>query len=106
MDITPSKDVSVIMKPTYQTPASARYSNHADLRMQQRCIPAAAVELLLDFAPSTPVGGGASSYRFTRESWAEAQAALGKTATALAKFRNAYVVESADGVIITAAWVH
>lgn len=94
------------MKPTYQALASAQYSQHAGRRMQQRCIPAAAVELLLDYALPTPVGGGAVSYRFTKETWAEAQAALGAAAPAFAKFRNAYVIESADGVVITTAWLY
>lgn len=94
------------MKPTYQAAAFARYSHHADMRMQQRCIPADAVELLLDYAEPRLAGGGARSYRFTRTSWAEARAALGAVAPAFAKFRNAYVVESSDGVIITAAWRH
>jgi hypothetical protein len=73
--------------------------------MQQRCIPAAAVDLLLDFARPLPAGDGARSYRFNRKTWADAAAALGPQAKAFARFRNAYVIESADGAVITAAWL-
>jgi hypothetical protein len=94
------------MKPTYETHFTTHYSRHAAVRMQQRSIPDAAVELLLDFALPTPVGGGSLSYRFTADTWADAQTALGSRAPAFVKYRNAYVIESADGVVITAAWLH
>lgn len=94
------------MKPTYHAAIAARYTRHAALRMQQRSIPAAAVDLLLDYAEPAQAGDGALSYRFTRRTWAGARTALGPTARAFEKFRNAYVIESGDGTIITAAWLH
>lgn len=96
---------SSTMKPIYQTHIVPSYSRHAEVRMQQRCIPPAAVELLLDYAEPTPVGDGVLSYRFTKASWTDALTALGSAAPAFLKFRYAYVVESSDGLVITAAWL-
>jgi hypothetical protein len=81
-------------------------SHHAVLRMQQRSIPAAAVDLLLDYAQPTPVGGGATSYRFTQKSWDLAMSVLGDAAPAFRRYRNAYVIEGRDGVVVTAAWLY
>ncbi len=94
------------MKSTSPATAHIRLTRHASIRMQQRCIPLTVVELLLDYAEPTAVGGGALSYRFTRKTWDEAMAALGPTATRFAKFRNAYVIEASDGAVITAARLH
>lgn len=81
-------------------------SRHAAIRMQQRAIPAAAVDLLLDFARPTSVGGGALSYRFTDDTWDAAMSAIGDAGPALRRFRNAYVIEGRNGVVVTAAWIH
>lgn len=74
--------------------------------MQQRSIPADAVDLLLDFGTPTPVGDGATSYRFTATSWDAAASALGEAARAFHRYRNAYVIEGRNGVVVTAAWLH
>ena len=74
--------------------------------MQQRSIPEAVVELLLDYAHPTPVGSGAQSYRFSRDTWGDAISALGARASAFAKYRDAYVIESGNGLVITAAWLY
>ena len=95
-----------IMKLSYQSLNSTRYTYHASARMQKRSIPQAVVELLLDYAHPTPVGGGAQCYRFSRTTWADATSALGAKAPAFVKYRNAYVVESGDGLVITAAWLY
>ena len=91
-----------------QSLASQRtaFSRHAIVRMQQRSIPTAAVDLLLDFAQATPVGGGAISYRFTQDSWDIAMSVLGDAAPAFRRYRNAYVIEGRDGVVVTAAWLY
>jgi hypothetical protein len=74
--------------------------------MQQRCISVEAIELLLDFAPSRPCGDGAWSYRFDKHSWTQAAKALGPRAKHFEKYRHAYVIESAEGVVITACWLN
>jgi len=84
----------------------ARYSRHAERRMQQRSIPLAATELLLDYGYPTPAGGGATLWRFDRKSWRTMQSALGPSVRAFEKFRNAYLIEGGDGTIVTAAWLH
>ena len=93
------------MKLTYHALAETRLTRHAHLRMQQRSIPAAIVDLLLDYGEPMAVGGGATSYRFTRQSWADAVASAGSAAARIAKYRKAYVIESSDGTVITAAWL-
>lgn len=92
--------------PNQLSPTTTTFSRHASARMQQRSIPVAAVELLLDYGNPTPVGGGAVSYRFTSETWDIAMSAVGDAARAYNRYRNAYVVEGRDGVIVTAAWLH
>lgn len=81
-------------------------SRHAALRMQQRSIPSAVVDLLLDYADPTPVGGGAMSYRFNQTSWDFAMSSLGDAARSFGRYRNAYVIEGRNGVVVTAAWLH
>lgn len=90
---------------TINLPTRSILSRHAAIRMQQRSIPSVVVELLLDFGKATPVGGGATSYRFNAATWDEAMSSVGNPAS-LRRYRNAYVVESRDGVVITAAWLH
>lgn len=90
---------------TFDLPIRSTLSRHAAVRMQQRSIPTAVVELLLDFGKPTPVGGGATSYRFTAATWDEAMSSMDRPSE-LRRYRNAYVVESRGGVVITAAWLH
>ncbi len=90
---------------TINLPTRSILSRHAAIRMQQRSIPSTVVELLLDFGKATPVRGGATSYRFNAATWDEAMSSIGNPAS-LRRYRNVYVVESRDGVVITAAWLH
>ena len=83
-----------------------RFSRHAKVQMQRRSIPEAAVNLILDFAACSASGNGTRRYRFDNSSWADAAAALGSHAHAFEKFRNAYVIEGNDGIVVTAAWLH
>lgn len=93
--------------PNPTLPTAVTYlSRHAEVRMQQRSITPEAIDLLLDYAVASPVGGGAVSYRFTKATWDIAMSALGDEAPAYRRFRNAYVIEGRDGVIITTAWLH
>lgn len=45
-------------------------------------------------------------YRFDKQTWEAAEDFLGPRARQFEKFRNAYVIEAADGTVITAAWLH
>ncbi|MEH6790620.1 DUF4258 domain-containing protein [Parasphingorhabdus sp.] len=91
------------LNPTLNPPGLSR---HAKTQMQRRCIPEAAVELILDFANATPSGSGTLRYRFDKRSWAAADKLLGSQARAFEKFRNAYVIEASNGTVVTVAWLH
>lgn len=82
------------------------FSRHAKVQMQRRCIPEAAVDLILDFADWTSAGNGARRYCFSNHTWAQAVASLGSDTQGTEKFRNAYVIEANDGTVITAAWLY
>ncbi|VWX57297.1 hypothetical protein [Sphingorhabdus sp. 109] len=105
-DITNEQDVIFAMHYFNSIHNPSPLSRHAKAQMQRRCIPEAAVELLLDFATATPSGGGTLRYRFDKRSWAVAEEFLGAQARAFEKFRNAYVIEASNGTVVTAAWLH
>jgi hypothetical protein len=92
------------MRETYCSQAFTALTKHASKRSQQRAIPHGAIDLILDFGKASPAGSGAHKYRFDKRAWAEAKAALGRSAAQFEKFRKAYVIEAADGSVITAAW--
>ncbi|MFZ4109205.1 MAG: hypothetical protein ACOYKQ_01900 [Polymorphobacter sp.] len=81
------------------------HSIHSSLRSQQRCIPNSAIELVLDYGRSIPVGRGAESYSFDNRSWRKACADVGTDVRQYEKYRNIYVV-IAGGTIVTVAWRH
>jgi hypothetical protein len=78
---------------------------HSSLRSRQRCIPNNAIELVLDFGISVPVGRGAESYSFDNRSWRQACDYLGIDVRQYEKYRNIYVIV-AGGTIVTVAWRH
>lgn len=78
---------------------------HSAIRCQQRAIPDAAIELVLDFAKAHPAGGGAESYAFDKHTWQKAAEYLGSDAKYFERYRNIYVI-IADGRIVTVAWRH
>jgi menaquinone-dependent protoporphyrinogen IX oxidase len=94
------------MRYRYQSTIPSFFTHHAAQRMQQRSIPMAVVDLLLDYADPQPAGNGAVSYSFTETTWADACADLGRELRTYAKYRNTYVVVAHFGQIITAAWKH
>lgn len=104
--ITEQQDVTAPMHNLYSSPEQAHLSRHAKVQMQRRCIPMAAVDLILGFAPSAPAGNGTQRYRFDKESWATAAEHLGSKSRAFEKFRNAYIIEANDGTVVTAAWLY
>lgn len=104
--ITEKQDVNFAMRHLYLSAELSLLSRHARLQMQRRCIPEAAVELILDFATSTPAGNGTQRYRFDNRSWAAAAGHLGSQARIFEKYRNAYVIEANDGTVVTAAWLY
>jgi hypothetical protein len=79
-------------------------SRHAAVRLQQRCIPRAIVEAVLDWGDRRSAGAGASSYAFSKRSWASFARHVGAEAERLKRYRNVYVVVARDGTIITVCW--
>lgn len=80
-------------------------TRHAQVRQQQRAIPQAVVDGLLQFGECRPAGRGADSFYFTKPSWRRFQAYLGSTAAAFERYRDVYVI-AADGVVVTTAYRH
>ena len=84
-----------------------RYSHtyHSYCRSKQRCIPYAAIDLVLDYGKATPAGRGAESYSFDNRTWRKACDHLGADVRLYEKYRNVYVIV-ADRCIVTVAWRH
>lgn len=83
------------------SPDSIYLSNHAAIRSQQRGIPVAAIETLLEYGKLTPAKGGLS-YAMDKRSRRKALAELGKAEyRAIEKWLNCYAIDSPDGTLIT-----
>lgn len=94
------------MRLAYKSQAKPALSHHAKARMQQRSIPNALVELLLDWGEPVDAGSGCYRYEFRKSSLAEARRLLGRGAKSLDRYLNAYVVVTADDLVVTAARCH
>jgi hypothetical protein len=80
-------------------------TDHAAWRMQKRSISPEGIELLLDHGVRRHCGRGCESYAFDRRSWKKALERLGsQRIVEMEKFKNAYVVISSEGSLVTAAW--
>jgi hypothetical protein len=74
--------------------------------MQQRSIPQAIVDLLIDFGDMSDAGGGAERFSFSKRSWRQAASYLGTQAKHFERYRHAYVVMGPEGEVITVAYQH
>jgi len=83
-----------------------KLSRHAEVRAQQRCIPDAVRDLLLDFGVARPAAGGAERYTFDKKSWRAIEKYLGSQAKYFEKYRNIFVILSDDSTVVTEGWVH
>lgn len=82
--------------------AAAPLTAHARVRMQQRGIPAAALEVLLDYGREVHDRRGARIVRFDKRSRRRAARELGARAfRSLERFLGAYAVVGADDAVIT-----
>ncbi len=80
-------------------------TRHACIRAQQRGIPSAVRDALLDFGDRRRAGRGAETVYFTKKSWKNLQLYMGNEITkAFEKYRNCYLIASDDGCIITEAF--
>lgn len=80
-------------------------TRHASCRAQQRSIPEAVIELLLDFGEATYAGFGADRYTFSKRNWRAVAAHLGLKAKHYERYRSAYIVIAAN-CVITVGWFH
>ena len=85
------------------SPDSIDLSNHAAIRSQQRGIPMAAIETLLEYGKSIPAKG-ALSYAMDKRSRRKALAELGEAEyRVIEKWLDCYAIVSADGTLLTVA---
>lgn len=79
-------------------------TKHFDRRFQQRGLNSTIVEMLLNYGAGRRTRDGAESLSFTKDALHEIRADLGEAVfKACERLRNAYLVVSADGVLITVA---
>ncbi len=80
-------------------------THHARVRSQQRSIPAAVRDALIDFGERRRAGYGAESVFFTKKSWKRLEAYMGSDiCRAFEKYRNCYLIEADDGAVVTEAY--
>lgn len=86
-------------------PGTAIASRHARQRQQQRAIPQAVVDGLLDFGAARRTRDGhAWRWTFGKHGWKRFAAWLGPTAHHFERFRRVYLVTTSDGTLLTVAW--
>jgi hypothetical protein len=81
-------------------------SKHALRRRQQRSIPQAVIDALVDFGARRPAFGGVEEVYFTKSTWREFTSYLGTTSKAFERYRSCYLVQANDGTIITVCFRH
>jgi hypothetical protein len=81
-------------------------SKHASRRRQQRSIPQAVIDGLIDFGERRLAGAGREEVYFTKGAWREFASYLGTTAKAFERYRNCYVIQANDGTVVTASFRH
>ena len=87
---------------THAAPPCAR-TRHANRRAQQRSIPTALVDLVLDYGERCAAGGGAEIVRLTERSRHELAMDMDRQTWRrhAHSLRTVYAVVAADGVVIT-----
>lgn len=82
-------------------------TRHARRRAQQRCIPSAVRDALIDFGERRRAGCGAESVFFTKRSWKKLETYMGADiAKAFHKYRHCYLIATDEGMIVTEAYRH
>lgn len=82
-------------------------TKHYSVRTQQRCINRLIADLLIFYGESRRCRDGAQSIFFSRDSLSEIRNDLGgPTCKMCEKYKNAYLIVSDDGALITAARSH
>ena len=86
----------------HAAPPRAR-TRHADRRAQQRAIPTALIDLVLDYGERRAAGGGAEIVRLTEQSRCELAMDMDRHTWRrhADTLRSVYAIVAADGVIVT-----
>ena len=80
-------------------------SQHARVRMQQRCVPPLIIDWLHRYGAAEPAGGDAEVLYFDKRAKQRlARDVGGQVVSALGPMLNAFAVCSAHGLVITAGW--
>lgn len=80
-------------------------SRHAHQRRQQRAIPQAVIDGLLDFGEARRTRDGqAWRWTFGKRGWKRFAAWLGPAAAHFERYRRVYLVTAADDTLVTVAW--
>lgn len=81
-------------------------TRHGASRSQQRSVPHAVIDALIDFGEAQHDGHGALRHFFTKRAWRAYCAYLGTEAKYYERYRSAYAVVADDGSVITTGWRH
>lgn len=81
-------------------------TRHGASRSQQRSVPHAVIDALIDFGETQHDGQGATRHFFTKRAWRSYCAYLGTEAKYYERYRSAYAVVADDGSVITTGWRH
>lgn len=84
----------------------APLTKHGAVRSQQRCVPHAVVDALIDFGEAEHDGKGGVRHYFSKRAWRAYRRYLGTESKHYERYRSAYVVLSSDGMVITTGWLH
>lgn len=79
-------------------------TQHGQRRQDDRCIPQFIIDALIDFGDEHFQPGRCRSYSFSKASWKRYARYMGKAIAGHERYRNVYLVVSADNSIITIAW--
>ncbi|SDM57076.1 hypothetical protein [Maricaulis salignorans] len=84
---------------------TAPLTEHAERRSIDRNIPEVARWLLLEFGRRSPAKSGCVSYAFDKKAWKEVERFFGRwRMKEMTQLKNAYLVQSAEGAIVTVAY--
>ncbi len=79
-------------------------TRHAQVRLQQRCIPPMVLDLLLQFGASESAGNGASMMFFDKPARRRVHSYAGALAPLLDAHLDSYAVVTQDNTVITAGY--
>ncbi len=84
----------------------APLTDHARVRMQQRGIPPAALDVLLEFGREAHDHRGCRIVRFDKRSRYRAARALGEAFRGMERYLDAYAVLASDDAVVTVGHRH